>query len=92
MLRATAFQLYNADGFGDYFEGLTPDCPSADDFSIPIGDDTDPNLTTALAYLDTGSCPVVFAPGGISKPQFAEEAIPQFERRDSPQRVYADAW
>ena len=91
VLRATAFQLFNADGFGDYFDGLAPDCPSAENLDIPIGDDTDPNLTTALSYLDTGSCPVVFAPGGINKPQLDAEAS-KIERRDSPQGVYADAW
>ena len=92
VIRATAFQLFNADGFGDYFDGLAPDCPSAEDLNVPVGDDADPNLITALAYLDTGSCPVVFAPGGISKPQF-ESQVPQPERRrDSPQGVYADAW
>ena len=91
VIRPTAFQLFNADGFGDYFEGLGPDCAAADDLNIPMGDDTDPNVVAALGYFETGSCPVVLAPGGVSKPQFDAE-IPQLERRGSPQRIYADAW
>ena len=91
VIRPTAFQLFNADGFGDYFDGLGPDCPAADDLNIPMGDDTDPNVIAALSYFDTGSCPVVLAPPGISKPRVATE-IPQLDRRGSPERVYADAF
>ena len=91
VIRPTAFQLFNADGFGDYFNGLGPDCPAADDLDIPMGDDTDPNVIAALGYFDTGSCPVVLAPSGVSKPQLDIE-IPQLDRRGAPERVYADAF
>ena len=91
VIRPTSFQLFNADGFGDYFDGLGPDCPATDDLSIPMGDDTDPNLVAALGYFDTGSCPVAPAPGGVSKPQLDVE-IPQLDRRGRPERVYANAW
>lgn len=91
VIRPTSFQLFNADGFGDYFDGLGPDCPAADDLDIPMGDDADPNVVAALGYFDSGSCPVVLAPGGVSKPRF-EAGLPQLERQSSPQGVYADAW
>lgn len=58
ILRPTAFQTFNADGFGDYFDGLPVDCPAVDDLSIAIGADSDPNIQAAMAYLDTGQCPV----------------------------------
>jgi carboxyl-terminal processing protease len=57
ILRPTAFQTFNADGFGDYFDGLAVDCPAADDISIAVGVDSDPNMIAAMAYLDTGLCP-----------------------------------
>ena len=91
VIRPTAFQLFNADGFGDYFDGLGPDCAATDDISIPMGDDADPNLIAALGYFDTGSCPVVLGPPGASKPQ-ANIELPQLDRRGGAERVYAEAW
>jgi C-terminal processing protease CtpA/Prc len=57
ILRLTAFQTVNADGFGDYFGGLPTDCAAADDLNIPVGDAADPNMIAALSYLQTGACP-----------------------------------
>ena len=57
VLRLTAFQTVNADGFGDYFDGLPADCPVTDDLTVPVGDAADPNVAAALAYLATGACP-----------------------------------
>ncbi len=57
ILRPTAFQTFNADGFGDYFAGLPVDCPAADDLNVAVGADADPNITAAMVYLDTGQCP-----------------------------------
>ena len=91
IIRPTSFQLFNADGFGDYFDGIAPDCPAADDLDIPIGDNADPNLVAALAYLDTGACPAPATIGAFDKSQFQVE-VPQLERRGGPHRVYADAW
>jgi carboxyl-terminal processing protease len=59
ILRPTAFKLANADGNGDYFDGLPVDCAAADDLSVPVGDDLDPNMIAAMSYLNTGACPVV---------------------------------
>jgi hypothetical protein len=74
ILRATAFQNVNADGFGDYFNGLPANCPAADDLGVAVGADADPNIVTAMAYLDTGSCPVVALPPGVSKTRFGQQA------------------
>lgn len=59
ILRPTAFQTFNANGFGDYFEGLPVDCPARDDLSIAVGADSDPNMEAAMVYLDTGQCPAI---------------------------------
>jgi carboxyl-terminal processing protease len=73
ILRATAFQTVNADGFGDYFDGLPATCPVNDELAIPVGDDTDPNMVAALEYLATGQCAVAPVPAMAAKFEFAQE-------------------
>jgi C-terminal processing protease CtpA/Prc len=68
VLRATAFQLFNADGFGDYFDGLPVDCPAADDLNVAVGAPDDPNMVAALSWLDTGACPAAPVVRGQAKP------------------------
>jgi len=91
ILRPTAFQLFNADDFGDYFDGLPADCAAADDLDVPVGAETDPNMIAALAFLETGACPVAALPGDQMKLRLDDD-VQQLDRRGSPQRVYADAW
>ena len=62
ILRATAFETVNALDQGGYFDGLPVDCPAADDLSSAVGADDDPNLVTALSYLENGACPPVTMP------------------------------
>jgi len=47
MLLAVNFAVYNADGEGDYFDGITAQCPAQDDPSLPFGDNGDPMLQAA---------------------------------------------
>jgi len=68
LLRATAFQTVNSLDFGDFFGGLPVDCPAADDLNVAVGADTDPNMVTALSFLENNACPVVAVPGGVTKP------------------------
>ncbi len=90
ILRPTSFRLANADGDGDYFDGLPVDCPAADELSIPIGDDLDPNMIAAMSVLNTGACPVVALPGAQFKPRdSAEESRPRLTGR--PERDFAGA-
>ena len=65
ILRLTAFQTVNADGFGDYFGGLPVDCAADDDLTVPVGDAADPNMIAAMSYLETGACPA--APAAAAK-------------------------
>ncbi len=91
ILRPTSFRLANADGDGDYFDGLPVDCPAADELSVPVGDDLDPNVIAAMSVLNTGACPVVALPAGQLKPQVAgEERRPRATGR--PERDYAGAF
>ncbi len=97
-LRPTAFRSVNANGFGDYFDGLPVDCPAADDLDIPVGADDDPNLVSALSYLETGRCSLAVDPGVTQKtgdqvrapgPEFAPVRP---DLTGPPWREFADAY
>jgi hypothetical protein len=49
-----AFQSFNANDFGDYFEGLTPDKVQIDDVTRNFGDTEELCLRDAINYLTTG--------------------------------------
>lgn len=91
ILRPTAFRLANADGVGDYFNGLPVDCPAADDLTVAVGDDLDPNMVTAMAYLENGACPVVSIPGNQLKPA-AEFEHPETDPNQPPHREILGAF
>ncbi len=89
ILRATAFETVNSLGQGEYFDGLPADCAAADDLTIPVGDDMDPNVITALEYLANGACPESATPesakadvGSVSGKKF---------RQGPPWREFANA-
>ena len=91
ILRLTAFQTFNADGFGDYFDGLPADCAVPDDLDFDVLADDDPNLVAALSYLDTGACPAGGAAGLTGSPALAPD-VPQPVRRGPPWREFAGAY
>ncbi|MFQ5548488.1 MAG: S41 family peptidase [Woeseia sp.] len=88
ILRPTAFETVNSLDQGDYFDGLPVDCPAADDLTVAVGADTDPNVVTALAYLGTGACP---APAVTGKPSM-ERDVPRIDLRGPPWREFAGAF
>lgn len=56
VLAPITFQILNADGEGDYFDGITPDCSAADDLTRQLGDPSEASLAEVLHLLQTGSC------------------------------------
>ena len=56
VLAAVSFTLRNADGQGDYFDGLQPHCRAADDVEHQIGDPLEGSLKEALTVIATGGC------------------------------------
>lgn len=94
LLRPTAFQTVNALGDGDFFGGLpvTPGCEAADDLDVGVGTEEDPNLQTALYYLENNACPpAAAAPTGVSgKTTAVFERLPDL--KGPPHREFADAW
>jgi C-terminal processing protease CtpA/Prc len=92
ILRPTSFETVNADDEGGYFDGLPVDCPVQDNVLIPIGDDADPNMTTALYFLENGACPPApLTVQGAQKPGLAGERSRQ-ERGGPAWRRLAGAW
>ncbi|SEA05953.1 S41 family peptidase [Alkalimonas amylolytica] len=53
---AVNFQTVNADGFGDYFEGLMPNCPARETIPGDWGVTSEALLKEALYYVANGSC------------------------------------
>lgn len=92
ILRPTAFESVNANDEGGYYEGIPVDCPAADDLSIAIGDDLDPNLIAALALLENGACPPLISSQPTLNKTSATDGRRIRSSRGAPWREYADAW
>lgn len=87
ILRPTAFETVNSLNEGGFFDGLPVDCPAPDDLGVPVGDDADPALQTALSFLADGACP--------PPSQMSQKQRPPRERwraRETAAGVYAGAY
>jgi carboxyl-terminal processing protease len=56
MLAPVSFTVRNANGEGDYFEGLAPDCLATDDIQHELGDPEEASLREAMMFAATGAC------------------------------------
>ncbi len=56
ILAPVSFQLRNANGEGDFFDGLAADCPAPDDLDHPLGDPMEGSLREAFTVISTGAC------------------------------------
>lgn len=56
VLRPVSFEVVNALGEGDYFEGIAPDCAAADNVAVPFGVAGEDSFDMAVNWLWTGSC------------------------------------
>lgn len=93
IVRPTSFKTVNANGDGDYFDGLPlgAGCDAPDDLNIAVGDDADPNIVKALGFLNTGACPVTStSPSQQKSTQPFEVERP--DRRGPPHREILDAY
>lgn len=55
-----AFITVNANGEGNYFDGIAPDCVASDDVGHDLGAAAEASLAEALQFIQTGSCsPIV---------------------------------
>ena len=74
VLFPVSFTLRNADGQGDYFDGLQPDCRAADDVEHQIGDPLEGSLREALTVIATGQC----SPAATESPSASPRRVPAF--------------
>jgi C-terminal peptidase prc len=56
VLVPVAFSLKNANDEGDFFDGIAPTCPAADDITHQLGDPAEASYAEALTFLRTGAC------------------------------------
>ena len=56
VLYPVAFTLRNANGQGDFFNGIAADCGAADDADRQLGDAAEASLAEALHVIRTGQC------------------------------------
>jgi len=55
-VRPIEYKSVNADGEGDYMDGIPPTCPAVDDLTRDFGDAAEASLSEALNYIATGAC------------------------------------
>ena len=53
---AINFESQNSESFGDYYDGLQPQCSAVEKVVGDWGDVNDPLLAEGLTYLETGAC------------------------------------
>ncbi|NQZ86560.1 MAG: hypothetical protein HRT54_03155 [Colwellia sp.] len=56
MILAITHHNHNADGFGDFFDGIAVDCPAVDSIAGAWGDLNDPMLSEAVYLLENNQC------------------------------------
>lgn len=56
VLAPVTFATVNANGQGDYFDGIAANCSAADDLDHQFGDPAETSLAAALTYIGTGAC------------------------------------
>ncbi|UAB77776.1 peptidase S41 [Erythrobacter sp. SCSIO 43205] len=67
-VRAVTFRTVNANGEGEYFDGLASvmpnTCRADDDFTNPLGDPNEASISTALDFLAGRSCNAITSTSG----------------------------
>jgi len=79
LLAPVSFSIRNANGEGDFFEGLPPTCAAGDDLGHQLGDAAEASLAEAIAFIETGTCTSTVAPAPLrrrSHPARATTGLP----------------
>ena len=92
ILRPTAFKTVNSLDFGDFFDGLPANCAVADNLNVAIGAASDPNVVAALAFLNTGACPVTSSLSGGADRAAARLKAPRPDLTGPPWREFANSY
>lgn len=87
-----AFQTVNADGKGDYFNGIAVDKEQQDDVTRDFGDPQEACLKDAIAYLTAGSLPARTAARPARVSQAASQANRQLLDEGGRVRDMVEPW
>ena len=80
-LFAINFQTVNSLDFGDYFDGLSPNCPVTATVAGDWGVNNDPLYAEALAYINSGSCSgVAVSTQSLQQRRLQQQVQPQWLR------------
>jgi hypothetical protein len=52
-----SFKTVNAEGYGDYYDGIAVDANAADDIDQPLGSEDEDSLYTALYFIENDEFP-----------------------------------
>ncbi len=89
VLYPVAFTLRNADGQGDYFDGIAADCAAADDPDRQLGDPQEASLAEALHVVGTGQCSAPLPPAAVVERRRAARAADVLPRYGLAQLIGA---
>jgi hypothetical protein len=73
--------MVNADGEGNFFEGLQPSCPARDDLEHELGEVDEASLHEAIAVIRNGRCSTAVvtsqarAPAPVHRPRDAWSSL-----------------
>jgi len=76
LLRPVTFEVVNALGEGQFFDGLPADCSANDDLDLSVGDPAETSLAAALGYIEVGSCPPILGAAKPARPAARHEDLP----------------
>ena len=90
-LRLIAFQFNNADGQGEYYDGLAGTLPFAcradDDLAHAPGDPAEASTAEALAWLGSGACTEILTARAVRVPKAAGWRAPR-PRQPTSAQIY----
>ncbi len=89
VLYPVAFTLRNANGQGDYFDGIAADCAAADDPDRQLGDPQEASLAEALHVVGTGQCSAPPPPAAVVERRRASRFVDVLPRYGLSQLIGA---
>ncbi len=80
VMQALRVSFVNANGVGDYYNGLNADCPANDNMNDTLGSPTEALLSQALEYINTGSCSAIAYKAKAPTPAYEQLKPANFEK------------
>ncbi|ASG66079.1 peptidase S41 [Idiomarina piscisalsi] len=87
---AINFETVNAEGEGQYYNGLVPTCEVQDQIRADWGSRQDPLTGAAYSYIETGSCPATASASAETKKSAQQRSFvdPVFNLKDKRRTLY----